>query len=258
MWVSLKRQVGAKLANLIRCQDQATITMMGTCGLGVRREHRPGGLHARGHTCPSGSGERRWRQEGEPRGLEGGAFPPLGFRLAAQPGRENECLWFRPPGVRQPGKPTQQTPTWECSPPLTPHSSPPWGHTPSHPISLLGPEHPLGQMQLTLPFGTWCRQSGWRCCWYRGCGPLKGKSSHSWPLHPHTNSLRSSTPTEPISQMDTMAETILKSQGLGFQEAFFSLLSHARCWAVEGLEIWGAPFEQRVEAPYRDGTQDIF
>lgn len=171
MWVSLKRQVGARLANLIHCQDQATITMMGTRGLG-EKEHRPGGLHARGHTCPSGVEKGDGGRKEPPRGPREGVwpFPPLGFRLAAQPG-ENECLWFRPPGVRQlwqtdttdshVGMLTTPNPT--LLPSVGPHAQP------SHLTP--GPRAPLGQMQLTLPFGTWCRQSGWRCCWYRGVVP---------------------------------------------------------------------------------------
>lgn len=65
MLVSLERQVGARLG--IHGQDQ--VTMMGTCGLG-EKEGRPGGLHARGHTCPS---RVEWRKETEAeRSLLGG------------------------------------------------------------------------------------------------------------------------------------------------------------------------------------------
>lgn len=116
---------------------------------------QPGGLHARGHTCPSGVEKGDGGRQEPPWGPREAVwpFPPLDFRLAAQP-EENDAR-FKPPAVRQLWEtdttdshvgmltipnptllPSLGPPTWERSPSLTPNSSPPWGHPrpaiPSH------------------------------------------------------------------------------------------------------------------------------
>ena len=89
-------------------------------------------------------------------------FPPLDFRLAAQP-EENECLWFKPPGVRRSavaalGNQLDRLPRGTAHHPQ-PHTPPLPGATHDRPSHLTpGPHALLSKTQPTPPFRTWCRQ----------------------------------------------------------------------------------------------------
>lgn len=105
-------------------------------------------------------------------------FPPLDFRLTAQP-EENECLWFKPPGVRRSavaalGSQLDRLPRRTAHHPQ-PHTPPLPGATHALPSHLTpGPHAPLSQTQPNPPFRIWCRQpggGGGGHCWYRGWTP---------------------------------------------------------------------------------------
>jgi len=138
----------------VHCQDQVTITMLGTCGLGEEERSQEGCMQEGTHV------RAEWRKETEAgRSLLGSLGRQCGpshpLTSDSQPNQKRMNARFKPPAVRQLWEtdtteshvgmltipnptllPSLGPPTWECSPSLTPHSSPPWGHprpaVPSH------------------------------------------------------------------------------------------------------------------------------
>ena len=138
--MSLKRQVGARLG--VHCQDQVTITMLGTCGLGEKERSQEGCMQEATHV------RAEWRKETEAgRSLLGGLVRQCGpshpLTSDSQPNQKRMNARFKPPAVRQ----LWETDTTDShvgmltipNPTLLPSLGP---HTPGRPISLLGPTHP--------------------------------------------------------------------------------------------------------------------